>query len=121
MILVDTSVWIDHFRGEIAGEALRELLEAGEVVIHPFVRGELALGQLGPRRADVLRDLTTLPSAPVVPDHEVLEMVAVRGLAGSGIGWVDAHLVAAALSTGASLWTVDRPLSRVAWRLRIRH
>src|SRR5262249_56599459 len=97
MTLVDTSVWLDHFRGVRAIRRLAELLDAGEVVIHPFVHGEIALGHLGRHRAQVLRDLTLLPSVALVPDPDVLHMVEARRLAGSGIGWVDAHLLAAAL------------------------
>jgi predicted nucleic acid-binding protein len=119
MTLVDTSVWIDHFRGAPASRGLAELLEAGEVVIHPFVRGEIALGHLGRRRAQVLRDLTLLPCVALVPDDDVLHMVEARRLAGSGIGWVDAHLLASALHAGGVLWTHDDRLSRVVSRLGI--
>ena len=119
MILVDTSVWIDYFRGVAAARALADLLEANEVSVHPFVRGELALGGLGRRRIGILDDLAVLPHASLVSDDEVLHMVDARRLMGSGIGWVDAHLVAAALHDGASLWTRDRALSRVAVRLRL--
>lgn len=119
MILVDTSVWIDYFRGATASRALAELLAAAEVVVHPFVHGEIALGHLGRRRAQILRDLAILPRASVVADDDVIQMVEAHRLAGSGIGWVDAHLVAAALHARAPLWTLDRGLSRVAARLRV--
>lgn len=119
MILVDTSVWIDYFRGASGTRALAALLEAAEVTVHPFVRGELALGGLGHRRSQILDDLALLPRASVVTDDDVMRMIEMRRLADSGIGWVDAHLVAAALSDGASLWTRDRSLSRVAVRLRL--
>jgi len=119
LILVDTSVWIDHLRGSIAARALGELLEAGEVAVHAFVRGELALGELGRLRARVLADLAALPRASLVSDDEVLHMVDARRLRGTGIGWVDAHIAASALQDGARLWTFDRPLQRVAMQLRV--
>ena len=114
MILVDTSVWIDYFRGVARSRPLADLLETNEVLVHPFVRGELALGRLSPTAVAVLDGLALLPEVRPVIDGEVLEMVKARGLRGSGIGWVDAHLLAAAVSSGADLWTFDRHLARVA-------
>ena len=119
MILADTSVWIDHFRGTLRSRPLGESLETGEIVVHSFVLGELALGYLGPRRARIIEDLGRLPCVPVVSDAEVLAMVEGRRLFASGIGWVDAHLIASALSAQASLWTFDAPLARIAARLRV--
>jgi hypothetical protein len=81
--------------------------------------GEIALGRLGARREDVIRDLARLPRADLVPDDEVLAMVSARRLAGSGIGWVDAHLVASALVRRWHLWTFDRALLRVGSRLDV--
>jgi hypothetical protein len=112
LILVDTSVWIDFFRGRAS--RLAQLLEAGEVASHPFVLGELALGSLGRRRAQVLADLGLLPATPVLAHSEVLELVERRQLAGRGIGWLDAHLLASALAAGFPLWTADRALQRCA-------
>ena len=119
MILVDTSVWIDHFRRATGSRTLVDLLEAGNVGMHPFVLGEIALGRLGARRDDVLRDLARLPHADLVPDEDALAMVEARRLAGSGIGWVDAHLAASALARRWHLWTFDRALLRVASRLEV--
>lgn len=117
MILVDTSVWIDHLR---AGEpSLVRLLEAGEVLAHPWVTGELALGQLS-NRQEVLGLLDALPVAPVATVEEVLTLIETRQLFGVGIGYVDAHLLAATLLTGgASLWTRDRSLAAAAFRLDV--
>lgn len=111
MILVDTSIWIDHFRRRRPD--LAELLERGEVAGHPFVIGELACGRLG-RRKEILDLLGRLPQAAVAAHGEVLELVERRALMGRGIGWVDVHLLASALLAGASLWTADRPLLAVA-------
>ena len=92
------------------------LLDAGEVLGHPFVIGELALGNLRGREA-FLRDLRDLPQAAVVADAEVLHLIDRQALFGRGIGYVDAHLLAAArLTAGARLWTRDRSLQAVAAR-----
>ena len=114
MILVDTSVWVDHFRR--GSPPLRALLEAGEVVCHPMVIGEIALGHLS-RRREVLALLSELPMVVDVAHAEVLHMVDAHALAGSGIGWVDAHLLASALLGVTPIWTLDRPLATVARRL----
>ena len=115
MILVDTSVWIDHLR--VGDRALTALLDEGLVLAHPAVVGELALGRLS-RRSEILGLLHGLPRAPVATDGEVLSMVESRRLFGLGIGYVDAHLVAAVLLTpDASLWTRDKRLEAVAARL----
>jgi hypothetical protein len=87
--------------------------------VHAWVVGELSLGSLGPRRGAILADLERLPTAPLVADREVRAMVEARGMAGSGIGWLDAQLVASALTAGAALWSHDRALSRVVAKLAI--
>ena len=115
MILVDTSVWIDHFR--LANAILSELLDHREVLGHPFVLGELALGNLRPRDP-FLSDLRDLPQAIVASDEDVLHLVDRQALFGRGIGHVDAHLLAAArLTAGSKLWTRDRRLQAVATQL----
>jgi predicted nucleic acid-binding protein len=93
VILVDTSVWVEHLRA--ANEMLIALLNGGEVLCHPFVMGELALGSLR-RRDAFLNDLRDLPQAIVASDEEVLDLIDREALFGSGIGYVDAHLLAAA-------------------------
>ena len=115
MILVDTSVWIDHLRS--ASAILSELLGDGEVLGHPFVLGELALGNLR-RREEILRILRRLPQATSASHGELLEFIDREALFGRGIGYVDAHLLAAArLTTGTKLWTHDRRLQAVAAQL----
>lgn len=117
MILVDTSVWVDHLRK--SNGALVEQLGRGLVLAHPFVVGELALGNLRQRRA-VLNALSNLPRASIATDEEVLHLIEEHTLFERGIGYVDAHLLAAtSLTGGASLWTVDRRLNEVASRLGI--
>lgn len=117
MILVDTSVWIDHFRK--GDELLAELLDRAEVVTHPFVIGELALGQL-PRRQAVLADLRGLPQVTVAHHDEVMHFIERERLFGTGIGYLDAHLLAGVrLTSGVALWTRDKPLLTVAERLSL--
>ena len=115
MILVDTSVWIEHLR--LAGAILTELLDDGEVLGHPFVLGELALGNLR-QRDDILRVLRRLPQATSASHGEVLHLINREALFGRGIGYVDAHLLAAArLTAGSKLWTCNRRLQAVAAHL----
>jgi predicted nucleic acid-binding protein len=116
MVLADTSVWIDHWR---RGNAqLAQLLEGSAVVIHPFVLGEIALGQVM-ARAEVLADLATLESPRVAEQHEVLALIERSRLWGRGIGWVDAHLLASVLLDRIRLWTLDARLARVARELGV--
>lgn len=112
MILLDTSVWVEHLR---AGDArVAALLEQGRVLGHPFVRGELALGTLR-QRALILAALEDLPQASLATDAEVMHLIETHGLPGRGIGYLDAHLLAAArLTPDARLWTRDRRLAGVA-------
>lgn len=114
MILVDTSVWVDHLRKSDARLA-RELM-AGQVLAHPFVVGELALGSLKQRQV-ILDALGDLPQAAVARDAEVLAFIEAHDLAGSGIGYVDAHLLAASRLSLARLWTRDKRLASVAEKL----
>ncbi len=112
MILVDTSVWIDHLRG--GDPELSSLLQSGAVLSHPWVIGELALGQLS-QRSEILGLLFNLPQAKAATDVEVLALIDNHQLFGLGIGYVDAHLLAATmLTSGARLWTRDKRLAVVA-------
>ncbi len=112
MILVDTSVWIDHLR--VADEHLVLLLNGGQVLAHPMVIGELACGNL-PERDEVLGLLAKLPGAPIATDAEALLFIERHRLMGSCVGYVDVHLLAAAsLAGSALLWTRDRRLLSVA-------
>lgn len=117
MILVDTSVWVDHFRQQDA--RLSALLTACQVLIHPHVIGEISLGNLK-HRESVLSLLQNLPRATVASDDEVLPFIGTHRLHGLGIGYVDAHLLASALLTpGARFWTRDRRLAEVAKKLSV--
>lgn len=118
MILVDTAVWIDHFRDR--DPSLAELLERGEVLGHPWVTGELALGRLR-GRTEILRLLGQLPQATVATAAELLTFIARHELPGLGIGYVGAQLLAGTrLTEDARLWTRDRRLRAAAERLALR-
>jgi predicted nucleic acid-binding protein len=113
-MLVDTSVWIDHFRRRNAD--LEHLLEEGRVSTHPFVIGELACGSLA-HRAQVLHLMAALPVATVATHEEALAFAERQRLGGIGIGWIDVHLLASARLTRQSLWSIDRGLRLAAERL----
>jgi len=111
-VLVDTSVWIDHFRAE--KEILADLLRHSRVLIHPLVVGELACGNLE-NRSTVIGYLTDLPSSPVAKHDEVMEFIAMRKAYGKGVGYADMHLLASViLAPGVMLWSADKRLVRLA-------
>ncbi|MEO5903570.1 MAG: type II toxin-antitoxin system VapC family toxin [Gemmatimonadaceae bacterium] len=115
MILVDTSVWVDHLRK--SDPVLVELLEQESVLVHPFVTGELACGNIR-NRAEVLDLLQRLPAAPSATDDEVLALIDRNGLMAKGVGLIDVHLLASsALADDARLWTRDKPLATIADRM----
>lgn len=111
MTLVDTSVWIDHFRAGDPG--LTRELQQGRVAVHPFVIGELAVGHLR-RRAEILELLAELPTIDVSPHTVVLQFVDQHALDATGIGWIDAHLLCGATRAGVPIWTRDLKLRKQA-------
>lgn len=116
MVLVDTSVWVEHFRRGLP--ELARLLDAGSVVCHPFVLGELACGNLRNRR-EILELLQTLCRCPAATHEEVLSFIEANHLMGHGLGYIDMHLLACAKLSGLSLWTLDRPLRTAAYDLHL--
>jgi predicted nucleic acid-binding protein len=117
MILADTSVWVDHLRRR--NPAFAQLLEEEQVLIHPFVIGELALGDLQPRGL-IVRYFDNLPQSKLASYQEVLHFIDRYKLFGSGIGYVDAHLLASTqLTPGTTFWTGDKRLHGVAERLQL--
>ncbi|MDP1890437.1 MAG: PIN domain-containing protein [Gemmatimonadaceae bacterium] len=115
MILVDSSVWVDHFHRP--DQRLVRLLEAGEVLTHALIIGELACGNLVARRI-TLELLHALPKANEASNHEVLALIERGRLHGAGLGVVDVHLLASMLLSDADLWTRDQCLAKAATRLR---
>jgi predicted nucleic acid-binding protein len=118
MMLVDTSVWIDHFRHGDA--ALTIALQTDQVWIHPFVTGELACGNLN-ARTEILGLLQSLPCLAKCTDPEVLRFIEDHHLMGRGIGYVDAHLLAAARLASTPLWTRDKRLNAAVQALGLAH
>ena len=117
MILVDTSVWIDHLRAGVA--ELEALLNSYRVLVHPVVIGELACGNLR-NRSEVLALLGGLPQARAASNDEVLYFIEQQSLMGKGIGYIDAQLLASvAITPPAAIWTRDRRLSSVAKDLQL--
>jgi len=117
VILVDTSLWIDHLR---KGDAeLASLLNEGAVLCHPFVIGELACGNLR-NRENILSLLEALPMSTLASHEEVLRLVSDRKLHDKGLGWIDMHLLASALLSNSALWTKDKILSAAARELKTR-
>ncbi len=118
MVLVDTSVWVEHFRK--SNPQLTELLKEERVACHPFVIGELACGNLK-NRQEILSLLQSLPRSEMVEDGEVLSFIENKSLAGAGVGWVDVHLLASAVLTRIPLWTADKSLQKASINLRIQY
>jgi predicted nucleic acid-binding protein len=114
MVLVDTSVWVAHLRQGDVG--LAPLLQEGQVLCHPFVIGELACGNLS-NRAEILFLLQKLPQVAQAEQEEVLQFIEQKSLMGSGLGYIDMHLLCSALLTRVSLWTLDKKLQEVAVKL----
>jgi predicted nucleic acid-binding protein len=116
VVLADTSVWIRHFRQGLP--TLADRLGEGLVLVHPFVCGELACGNLK-NRAEILSDLQALPAARVASDAEAFRLIELHRLWGRGLGWVDVHLLASALLSHCRLWTLDKKLEEAATELGV--
>jgi predicted nucleic acid-binding protein len=116
MWLVDTSVWIEHFRH--GRNDLRQLLMDGLVLMHPWICGELSCGNLKDR-VEILSDINTLPTAKLATNTEASRLIDERKLWGRGLGWVDVHLLASALLSQSGFWTLDKRLARLAIELRL--
>lgn len=117
MILADTSIWIDHLR--TSNNVLIDLLGSSQILVHPYVVGEIAMGSLS-NRIEIISLLNALPMTHTAEHGEILHMVEHHNLFGLGIGYVDAHLLAASLLTpGTLLWTGDKRLAAVATRMSL--
>jgi predicted nucleic acid-binding protein len=111
MILVDTSVWVEHLRCGTIG--LEELLRDGNVACHPFIIGEIACGNLN-NRTEILSLLHDLPMAIRADDDEVFQFIEDHKLMGKGLGYIDIHLLMSAMLTRIPLWTIDKRLHEVS-------
>ncbi len=111
MVLIDTSVWVSHLRN--GNSKLEQLLNDGDVACHPFIIGELACGNIKNRRV-ILSLFSSLPMVSMIDNEEVLLFIEKKGLMGKGLGLIDVHLLAAALLSEVSLWTLDAKLQHEA-------
>ena len=116
MILVDTSIWINHFNKTNSG--LNKLLNSAQVCIHPFVIGELACGNIS-NRTEILSLLKSLPLVDTALDDEIHKFIEDKKLYGIGLGFIDVHLLASALIHNVKIWTGDKSLSKAALKLGI--
>jgi len=118
MVLVDTSVWVSHFReGNVE---LANLLDEGRVLCHPLIVGELACGNLKDRSV-ILSFLQLLPISMEAEHEEVLLFIENNRLMGKGLGYVDVHLITSAVLTGVPIWTLDKMLARAAGSLCVKY
>ena len=118
MILVDTSVWIDHLRN--GNKELEKLLNDEDVVCHPFIIGELACGNLKNRK-EILSLLQSLTTIDTVDNNELLSFIDNHKLAGTGLGLIDVYLLSSAMLNNVLLWTLDKTLKHEAGRLRVEY
>jgi predicted nucleic acid-binding protein len=116
MILVDTSIWVNHLRA--GSPRLVSFLQESLVLTHSAVIGELACGTVK-NRSEILALLQALPKAQIADDHEVLHLLETQKLYGAGLGWVDCHLLASAQLTGCGMWTADGALQKAAIKLHL--
>lgn len=116
MILADTSIWINHL--DKSNEVMSRLLGDNKIVLHPFVIGEIALGNLRNRRP-ILSNLQKFGTLAVAGEQDVLDLIEMNSLFGMGIGYVDCHLLASAALSNARLWTADKRLAAAAQKLNL--
>lgn len=116
MVLVDTSVWVEHLRS--GDRRLEALLHDSRVICHPFIIGELACGNLR-RRSELLSLLSELPVAITAEHEEVMQFIENHSLMGKGLGYIDIHLIASSELTKVPLWTFDKKLSNICAKLGI--
>ena len=116
MVLIDTSIWISHFREN--NRHLKELLMDESVACHPFIIGELACGDIKNRK-EILSLLNSLPQVQFAEDNEILQFIEHKKLMGLGIGLIDVHLLASSLLTSLPLWTADKRLRTTASKFNI--
>jgi len=116
MVLVDTSIWVSHFRE--GNPQLKDLLLNGRAVCHSFIIGELACGNLQ-NREEIFSLMQALPSSVTAEHEEVLQLIDTHQLMGIGLRYVDVHLLASALLSGIPIWTDDKKLKEAARKLNV--
>jgi predicted nucleic acid-binding protein len=116
MVLVDISVWVSHLRH--GNPKLQEMLQEGQVVSHPFIIGELACGNIS-NRTEIISLMQSLPMLDAIEHEELLLFIEHNKMMGTGLGFVDVHLMAAAMLAGIPLWTQDKSLKQACSRLII--
>ena len=116
MVLVDTSVWVDHLRR--GNDQLINLLNDGDVICHHFVIGELACGNIKNRK-EILSLLQALPKAAQASHHEILEFIEINNLMGKGLGYIDVHLLASAFLSNTILWSLDKKLKHMSLEMKV--
>ena len=116
MVLVDTSVWIDHFRN--GNDKLINLLNDGDVICHHFIIGELACGNIKNRK-EILSLLQALPTAVQSNHQEILKFIEINKLMGKGLGYIDVHLLASTLLSNSVLWSLDKKLKHIALEMKV--
>jgi len=117
MILVDTSVWINYFRGKQNTQPLTRLLNQRQIICHPWILGELSLGNLGLKRAQILADLKVLPMLPVLDSEQLCIFIEEEFLYSTGLSWVDLQILFSSILSDCFLWTHDRCLSAITEKL----
>ena len=118
MVLVDTSVWIDHFRNK--NKELIRLLNNDDVFCHPFIIGEIACGRIE-NRTEILTLLKSLPQSSMVDHDEILIFIENNHMMGLGMGYIDIAILASAKLSSMSLWTLDKKLKAIATKFDIHY
>jgi predicted nucleic acid-binding protein len=115
MVLVDTSIWIDHFKN--GNNQLIELLDNGEVFCHPFIIGELACGYIK-NRQEIITALRALPQSAFIEHDEIMVFIEKNNIMGKGLGYIDIAILGSSLVTGIPLWTFDQKLNAIAKKFK---
>lgn len=116
MILIDTSVWVDYFKGKPHLGHLSTLINENRIVSHPWILGELTMGNLEPKRDEALRGIQALRSLKVYDVPELLDFVETEKLYGKGLALIDIQLLYASIQEDCLLWTIDKILHNTATR-----
>lgn len=117
-ILADTSVWITHFKKELP--EFIDILNAGKVILHPFIIGELACGGLQ-KKQDIFKLIESMPQTVCLEHEEIMSLIEAHEFSNQGIGYVDVHLIGSCLLSDNLLWTYDKALKKVAKKMKLHY